>query len=85
MKELQECCDVTPLSYEQYEIRFDHYISDERTGKKIRIEEPLIIRALVPTSKNYSPAYLKNETIERMIYELRHKLYESEEDDGKKA
>ena len=79
MKELQECCDVTPLSFEQYEIRFDHYISDERTGKKIRIEEPITMRSVVTVSAKHSPAYLKNEIIERMIFELRRKLLESED------
>ena len=29
-----ECRDVTPLNYEQFELRFDHYITDERTGKR---------------------------------------------------
>ena len=79
MKELQECCDVTSLNYEQYELRFDHYITDERTGKRIKLEEPIVVRGMVPVSRTYSPSYIKNETIERMIYELRHKLYESED------
>lgn len=78
-KELVECCDVTPLSFEQYELRFEHYFSDERTGKKIRMEEPITVRAVVTSSRNYSPAYMKNEIIERMLYEIRHKLYESED------
>ena len=77
-KELIECCDVTPLSYDQYELRLDHYISDKRTGKKIRLEEPICVRAVIPVSTKYSPAYIKNETIERMIYELRRRCYESE-------
>lgn len=84
-KELLECCDVTPLSYEQYELRFEHYLTDERTGKKIKLEEPLTIRAVVPSVRTFSAAYVKNDIIERMIWELHHKLYESEEEDGKKA
>lgn len=76
---LQECCDVTPLNYEQYELRFDHYITDERTGKKIKLEEPIVIRSMVAISRTYSPAYVKNETLQRMIWEMNHKLMEGGE------
>ena len=76
---LQECCDVTPLNYEQYELRFDHYITDERTGKKIKLEEPIVIRAMVPVSRTYSPTYVKNETLQRMIWEMNHRLMEGGE------
>lgn len=75
---LQECCDVTPLDYEQYELRFDHYIADERTGKRIRLEEPLVIKSVVAISSVHSSAYVKNEIIERMISELTWKLREGE-------
>ena len=78
-KELQQCCDVTPLNYEQYELRFDHYITDDRTGKKIRLEEPITMRCVVPSARTFNPTYIKGEIIERMLCELRHKLYESEE------
>ena len=77
-KPLQECCDVTPLNYEQYELRFDHYISDERTGKRIKLEEPIVVRGMVPVSRTYSPTYVKSEIIQRMIWEMNHKLREGE-------
>ena len=76
---LLQCCDVTPLHYEQYELRFDHYISDDVTGKRIRLEEPISVRALVPVSKTYRPTYAKNEILQRMIWEMDHKLKESED------
>lgn len=69
-KNLVECCDVTPLSYEQYELRFDHYLTDERTGKRIKLEEPITVRGVVPVSRTFNPTYLKNEIIERMIWEM---------------
>ena len=72
------CCDITPLNYEQYEIRFDHFITDERTGKRIKLEEPLVVRAMVPIARTYSPTYVKNEIVQRLIWELNHKLKEGE-------
>lgn len=77
-KPLQECCDVTPMNYEQYELRFDHYITDERTGKKIKLEEPITMRCVIPSARTFNPTYVKGEIIERMLHELRNKLYESE-------
>ena len=77
-KDVCECCDVTPLNYEQYELRFDHYITDERTGKKIRLEEPLVVRAVLPTARTYSSAYAKNEIIQRLLYEMNNKLRDEE-------
>lgn len=76
-EKLVECCDVTPLDYEQYELRFDHYIADERTGKRIRLEEPLVIKSVVAMTRLHSSAYVKNEIIERMISELYRKLKKS--------
>lgn len=77
-KDVCECCDVTPLNYEQFELRFDHYIADEKTGKKIRLEEPLVVRAVLPIARIYSSAYAKNEIIQRLLYEMNDKLKEGE-------
>lgn len=69
-----ECCDVTPFDYEQYELKFEHYISDDRTGRRIKLEEPIVIRCVSPVS-NHSPySYSQNEIIHKMIWEMEHKL-----------
>ena len=54
------------------------WTTDERTGKRIKLEEPIVVRGMVPVSRTYSPTYVKNEIIQRMIWEMNHKLREGE-------
>ena len=73
--------DGLDYCFEQYELRFDHYISDNKTGKKMRLEEPIIIRSVVSAmARKYdcNPVYVKNEILNRLCWEMRNRM-ESED------